>query len=157
MNDTIHLRAPAKLNLGLRVVGRRDDGYHLLDSVFAPIAIEGELEHRWVPGAPHVDFEIEVPADAELPAALGDVAAGPDNLVVRAAERFLAGTGLDRHIEITPGVAGGRPRISRGSRAAAQGTRRVSTTASLTWVWASEITAAVRWRTHSPLLPRSTS
>jgi 4-diphosphocytidyl-2-C-methyl-D-erythritol kinase len=29
--------APAKLNLFLHVVGRRDDGYHLIDSLFVPI------------------------------------------------------------------------------------------------------------------------
>lgn len=27
--------APAKVNLSLHVVGRRDDGYHLLDSLMA--------------------------------------------------------------------------------------------------------------------------
>ncbi|MEC8120496.1 MAG: 4-(cytidine 5'-diphospho)-2-C-methyl-D-erythritol kinase, partial [Pseudomonadota bacterium] len=31
--DTIRLTAPAKVNLSLNITGRRDDGYHLLDSI----------------------------------------------------------------------------------------------------------------------------
>ena len=31
----LRIAAPAKLNLYLHVVGRRDDGYHLLDSLAA--------------------------------------------------------------------------------------------------------------------------
>lgn len=37
LRSLVDVPAPAKLNLFLHVVGRRDDGYHLLQSVFTPI------------------------------------------------------------------------------------------------------------------------
>ncbi len=37
MKALYELPAPAKLNLFLHVVGKRDDGYHLLQSVFVPV------------------------------------------------------------------------------------------------------------------------
>ena len=36
--------APAKVNLFLRIVGRRADGYHLLDSLMAPVSLYDEIE-----------------------------------------------------------------------------------------------------------------
>jgi 4-diphosphocytidyl-2-C-methyl-D-erythritol kinase len=32
-------KSPAKINLFLNVIGRREDGYHLLESIFAPISL----------------------------------------------------------------------------------------------------------------------
>jgi 4-diphosphocytidyl-2-C-methyl-D-erythritol kinase len=40
----VKIRAPAKINLGLRVVGKRADGYHLLDTIMVAITLFDELE-----------------------------------------------------------------------------------------------------------------
>ncbi len=42
------IRAPAKINLSLRVVGRRADGYHLLDTIMMPVSLYDEIEIRKV-------------------------------------------------------------------------------------------------------------
>lgn len=42
----LDIKAPAKLNLFLHVTGRRDDGYHLLQSLFVPIALYDNLSFR---------------------------------------------------------------------------------------------------------------
>lgn len=44
--DGIGLQAPAKLNLGLRVLGRRADGYHLLQSLVVFLDLADELALR---------------------------------------------------------------------------------------------------------------
>ena len=38
--------APAKINLWLNVVGRRDDGYHLLDSLVAFVDLADQIVNR---------------------------------------------------------------------------------------------------------------
>jgi 4-diphosphocytidyl-2-C-methyl-D-erythritol kinase len=69
------LRAPAKINLSLRVIGRRADGYHELESF---VAFAGVCD--WVGFEPGDDLGLEVlgPRAAEI---------GPvdENLIVRAA------------------------------------------------------------------------
>ncbi|MEO0498408.1 MAG: hypothetical protein AAF141_13740 [Pseudomonadota bacterium] len=47
MTDLGSLNAPAKINLCLHVVGQRSDGYHLLDSLVAPIALHDTVSMRW--------------------------------------------------------------------------------------------------------------
>jgi 4-diphosphocytidyl-2-C-methyl-D-erythritol kinase len=98
-------RAPAKVNLTLRVLGRRDDGYHDLESlvVFAAEADELSLS----PGEP-----LALAVDGPTAEAAGDI---DDNLVLKAtralAER-VAGlrTGrfsLVKRLPVAAGVGGG--------------------------------------------------
>ncbi|MEN8184010.1 MAG: 4-(cytidine 5'-diphospho)-2-C-methyl-D-erythritol kinase, partial [Myxococcota bacterium] len=89
----LSLQAPAKLNLGLRIVGVRDDGNHELESVFAPL----ELQDR-------VDLEIE-PAQIpgvrlELRSDDPEVPEGPENLAARAAHAFLEAAALRLRVRI---------------------------------------------------------
>jgi 4-diphosphocytidyl-2-C-methyl-D-erythritol kinase len=67
-------RAPAKVNLSLRVLGRRADGYHELDSLVAFAGVGDELSLS--PGEPAA-MQISGPFAANL-------STGPDNLVLKA-------------------------------------------------------------------------
>jgi 4-diphosphocytidyl-2-C-methyl-D-erythritol kinase len=97
--------APAKVNLALHVVGRRGDGYHLLDSVVVFAAIGDGLTAT---GADDLTLTLTGPFAAAL-------AADADNLVLRAA-RMLAGAGgivprarltLDKRLPVASGIGGG--------------------------------------------------
>jgi 4-diphosphocytidyl-2-C-methyl-D-erythritol kinase len=97
--------ARAKVNLYLHVTGRRADGYHLLDSliVFADAGDEIAL----VP-ADRLQLAIDGPFAAGLEA-------GPDNLVLRAANALRDLTGaragasirLTKNLPIASGIGGG--------------------------------------------------
>lgn len=87
MSATLFVEAPAKLNLVLRVVGRRPDGYHLLETLLHPLQLGDGL---WLQQQP---AGIELTLRAELPRA--EVPAGADNLVVRALQRLAAAAGYD--------------------------------------------------------------
>jgi 4-diphosphocytidyl-2-C-methyl-D-erythritol kinase len=104
--------APAKLNLTLAVIGRRPDGFHVLHSVFVPLALADRLSLS--PAAAGPDSLHVTGFDA------GPLA---DNLVLRAiaAARFAVGGGwpggpgpapslaarLDKQIPVAAGLAGG--------------------------------------------------
>jgi len=72
MPDRLERQAHAKVNLTLRITGRRPDGYHSLESVMQTVELADELE---LVRAPEISLECDHPA----------VPLGADNLVVRAA------------------------------------------------------------------------
>jgi len=74
----VRARAPAKINLWLRVFGRDGKGYHGIESLFQLIGLEDDLVVEPAPAGVML---------TGAPAALGPV---EDNLIVRAANRFLA-------------------------------------------------------------------
>ena len=92
MEPALRLEAPAKINLGLRVVSRRADGYHTIESLFLPLALADEIEIASEPGAgtaarPAIELSL-TPMGRER----GDGSRVPDdasNLAVRAARAFL--------------------------------------------------------------------
>ncbi|MCB9556436.1 MAG: 4-(cytidine 5'-diphospho)-2-C-methyl-D-erythritol kinase [Deltaproteobacteria bacterium] len=101
------LRAPAKINLALRVVGRRADGYHLLDSVFLPLDWGDEIALTIAEAnAAVVACELRTTAEAPLIS---------DGLASEAARRYLAqakvcarvSLEIDKRIWISAGLGGG--------------------------------------------------
>lgn len=94
------LRAPAKINFGLRIVGRRADGYHLLESVFAPIDLHDDVQLVIEP-SDRTRVDIEVALTASLPQGGGHaIPTGPGNLAYRAAETFLRAAGLTCRVRL---------------------------------------------------------
>lgn len=99
-SGSLSLRAPAKLNLGLRLLGVRPDGYHLIESLFVPIEIWDDVEVELLPGPREIELEVEIAADSGLPASLARIPSGPENLVCRAAAAFCAAHDVDARVRI---------------------------------------------------------
>ena len=88
MSDAIELHCPAKLNLFLHIVGRRHDGYHLLQSVFQLIDWCDVLTLKRIP-------ENEVRRIDPIPGVPSE-----QDLVVRAAKLLKGHCKIDRGVEI---------------------------------------------------------
>ena len=96
MEKTLLIEAPAKVNLALRVLGRRPDGCHELDSVLARLTLADRL--RLTPGGAGPD---RLTAQSSLPYPLPPDFEGPANLALRALRAFREETGWpDRAVDI---------------------------------------------------------
>ncbi len=107
--------APAKLNLSLSVVGKRADGYHLLESLVAFADIGDRLTAE---AAAEFSLTIDGPFAASLDA-------GSDNLVSRAAQLFAERVGrradvalrLTKNLPVASGIGGGSADAAAALRA----------------------------------------
>jgi 4-diphosphocytidyl-2-C-methyl-D-erythritol kinase len=82
------VEAPAKINLYLRVLAPRPDGYHEIETLFQAVELADRLEVARTSGG--IELEVE---DADLgPAA--------ENLVHRAAQTYLEHTGLPFGVQV---------------------------------------------------------
>jgi len=82
--------APAKINLSLKILSRREDGFHEIETLIAPVSLYDEINIQRKKGGQGIDFHCDDPS----------VPRGEDNLVVRAANRFFAATKLTPAISI---------------------------------------------------------
>src|SRR5512132_2955782 len=82
--------APAKINLSLRVLGRRSDGFHEIETFIAPISLCDEIKIEQRSGKQEIAFRCDDPS----------VPKGEDNIVVRAANVFFEETKITSDISI---------------------------------------------------------
>ena len=86
--SAMQVLAPAKINLSLKILGRRSDGFHEIETLIAPISlydkIDIERQSRWI------DFSCDDPT----------VPSGNENLIVRAAKAFFERTKISGGVTI---------------------------------------------------------
>ena len=105
------LRAPAKVNLHLRIRDRRADGFHELDTLIVPISLADEITVTTSLGRT-VKIQCDYPG----------IPLGDDNLATRAAHLFSQQTGrqfaatieITKHIPPGAGLGGGHSAAAVG-------------------------------------------
>ena len=95
LDMTIEMRimqvfAPAKINLSLKILGDRGDGFHEIETLITPISLCDELRIKKSESEQRIEFRCDDPT----------VPMGPENLVARAAKAFFAATRLEPAVSI---------------------------------------------------------
>ena len=101
MAGLVRVRSLAKINLDLRVLNQRPDGYHDLRTVFQTVSLADSLEIEYRPGRTSIDIKSNLSI--------------PDNLIVKAADIIMDTTGatgrvgfvLKKCIPLGGGLGGG--------------------------------------------------
>jgi 4-diphosphocytidyl-2-C-methyl-D-erythritol kinase len=86
----MQVRAPAKINLSLKILGRRSDGFHEIETLIVPVSLWDEIEIDKHPTGKGIEFACN---DASVPK-------GDDNLIVRAAKTFFERTKVKSGVSI---------------------------------------------------------
>lgn len=102
--NSIDLKSRAKINLSIDVLGKRDDGYHIVEMIMQTIDLYDNLKITKIEG----DF-IKIKSDSE------DIPLNQDNIVYKAAyilkKRFDIKDGVEisiqKNIPVAAGMAGG--------------------------------------------------
>lgn len=84
MPARLKVRSLAKINLDLRVLNKRSDGFHELRTIFQTVSLADTIEIEYQPGRTKIDIKSNLNI--------------PDNLIVRTAHSVLKTTGLTGRI-----------------------------------------------------------
>jgi 4-diphosphocytidyl-2-C-methyl-D-erythritol kinase len=103
---SLRIRAFAKINLCLHVMGKRADGYHELRTIFQAISLHDTLDISITPGTSAVELGLT---------SNDETLVGPDNLVLRAIDAICRQIGfkgsvsvhLEKKIPVARGLGGG--------------------------------------------------
>jgi 4-diphosphocytidyl-2-C-methyl-D-erythritol kinase len=82
--------APAKINLSLKILGRRNDSFHEIETLIAPISLCDEIKIDRSHAKGEIEFRCNDPS----------VPKGDDNLAVRAAKAFFNATKIKPAVSI---------------------------------------------------------
>ncbi len=81
--------SPCKINLLLNILGKREDGFHALETILMPVPLNDELY-----------FETTSQGGIKLTIEGADLSPGRDNLIIRAAESFCDHAKTTQHVSI---------------------------------------------------------
>ncbi|MCY4379262.1 MAG: 4-(cytidine 5'-diphospho)-2-C-methyl-D-erythritol kinase [Candidatus Dadabacteria bacterium] len=85
----VKLLSPAKVNLFLRILGKRPDGYHELQSILQPVSLFDEISLSVEPGE-----------GSSLSCSGRETPSGKDNLTVAASHLYLEQAGIRKKVSI---------------------------------------------------------